>query len=38
VRCLIESVVVTVPDNEDVLKAKVHWIGREATALEVAKG
>jgi excisionase family DNA binding protein len=37
-RCLIENVVVTVPPDDGMLKAQVHWVGGEMTALEVSKG
>jgi DNA invertase Pin-like site-specific DNA recombinase len=37
-RCLIESVVVTVPEGETRLKAEVHWKGGEVTTVEVLKG
>lgn len=37
-RCLIENVVVTVPRNDGMLKAEVHWVGGEVTTVEVLKG
>ena len=37
VRCLIENVVVTVPEQNP-LQAQVHWAGGEVTTLEVPKG
>jgi excisionase family DNA binding protein len=37
VRCLVENVVVTVPE-QDALQAQVHWAGGEVTTLEVPKG
>lgn len=38
VRCLIENVVVTKPDEGSMLTAAVHWIGGEVTDVEVARG
>jgi DNA invertase Pin-like site-specific DNA recombinase len=37
VRCLIENVVITIPEAEDRLHAKIHWIGGEVTPLEVRR-
>jgi DNA invertase Pin-like site-specific DNA recombinase len=37
VRCLIENVVVTVPDSGDHLQAKIHWKGGEVAAFEVRR-
>jgi excisionase family DNA binding protein len=37
-RCLIEQVVVTVPEDGPNLQAKLHWVGGEVTPIEVAKG
>lgn len=37
-RCLIENVVVTVPQNNGMLNAQVHWVGGEVTTVEVPKG
>jgi len=38
VRCLIENVVVTQPDDGVNLEAAVHWVGGEVTQVEVVKG
>lgn len=38
VRCLIETVVVTVLPDESVVKAQVYWKGGEVTVIEVPKG
>jgi len=38
VRCLIENVVVTKPEDGPNLLAAVHWVGGEVTHVEVAKG
>jgi DNA invertase Pin-like site-specific DNA recombinase len=38
VRCLIENVVVTVPEEGAQLKAEVCWVGGEKTAVELPKG
>jgi predicted DNA-binding protein (UPF0251 family) len=38
VRCLIETVVVTVPRDAPKIKAEVHWAGGEVTTLEVTRG
>lgn len=37
-RCLIENVVVTVPPDDGMLRAQVHWVGGEATTVEVPRG
>jgi DNA invertase Pin-like site-specific DNA recombinase len=37
-RCLIENVVVTVPPDDGMLKAQVHWVGGELTTVEVPRG
>jgi hypothetical protein len=38
VRCLIENLVVTKPEDGPNLTAVVHWVGGEATDVEVVKG
>ncbi len=38
VRCLIENVVITVPEEGPNLRAQVHWVGGEQSTVEVAKG
>ncbi len=38
VRCLIENVVATKPDDGPNLIAAIHWVGGEVTHVEVAKG
>lgn len=38
VRCLIDQVVVTVPDEGAHIKADVHWFGGEISTLEVPRG
>jgi len=38
VRCLVENVVVTVPEEGSRMKADVHWKGGEATTIEVPRG
>lgn len=40
VRCLVENVVVTLArhEQEEVLKAAVHWVGGEVTTIETPKG
>jgi len=38
VRCLIDQVVVTVPEEGPHIKAEVHWFGGEISTLEVPRG
>jgi predicted DNA-binding protein (UPF0251 family) len=38
IRCLVEHVVVRIPDDEAPLQAEVHWVGGEVTPIAVAKG
>ena len=38
VRCLIENVVVTIPEEEADVHLEVHWVGGEVTPLRVRKG
>ncbi len=38
VRCLIEQVVVHVPQDEEPLQARIHWVGGEVTPITVPKG
>jgi DNA invertase Pin-like site-specific DNA recombinase len=38
VRCLIETVVVTAPKDAPKIQAEVHWIGGQATTIEVQRG
>ena len=38
IRCLVEQVVVRVPDDEAPLQARVHWVGGEVTPITVPKG
>jgi DNA-binding MarR family transcriptional regulator len=38
IRCLVEQVVVRVPDEQAPLQADVHWVGGEITRIEVPKG
>lgn len=38
IRCLIEQVVVRVPDDEAPLQAQVHWVGGDVTPITVPKG
>lgn len=37
-RCLIEQIVVKVPEEASLLQAEVHWVGGEVTQIEVPKG
>ena len=37
-RCLIENVVVTVPEQSTRIQIAVHWIGGAVSRLEVPKG
>jgi len=38
VRCLIETVVVNAPKDAAKIQAEVHWIGGQATTIEVQRG
>jgi excisionase family DNA binding protein len=38
IRCLLEQVVVRVPEGEAPLEAQVHWVGGELTPIRVRKG
>jgi hypothetical protein len=38
IRCLVEQVVVRVPDEEAPLAADVHWVGGAVTRIEVPEG
>jgi len=38
VRCLIETVVVNAPKDAAKIQAEVHWIGGQATTIEVLRG
>src|SRR5438093_8772816 len=38
VRCLIETVVVNAPKDATKIQAEVHWIGGQATTIEVLRG
>ncbi len=37
-RCLIQKVVVTVPENGTMFDAKIYWCGGEMSSLELPKG
>lgn len=38
VRCLIENVVVTLPEEDEKIRARVCWVGGEQTEVEVRRG
>ena len=38
IRCLVEQVVVQVPDDEAPLQAEIHWVGGDVTPIAVPKG
>lgn len=38
IRCLVEQIVVRVPDDEATLQAQIHWVGGELTAIALPKG
>jgi DNA invertase Pin-like site-specific DNA recombinase len=37
-RCLIETIVVKVPERGERLEAEVHWVGGEVSTLEIRRG
>src|ERR1700674_1416265 len=38
VRCLVEAVIVTAPQDASFLKTEVHWVGGQVTTIEVQRG